>query len=143
MRTNNSAGNYPYHVYSGKKGQKVVGLYIYELIFSNTVSHLISHRFSEVFVWGNRGRKVRLSYNMLDNNQVTNMRSWSPYQVVIYVKKEKNNPSESRKIKGAVISQILQIYTDVDREVTVSALLSHQTTMNLILLFVIDLFQGT
>lgn len=45
MRTNNSTGNYPYRVYSGKKGQKVVGLYIYELIFSNTVSHLISHRF--------------------------------------------------------------------------------------------------
>lgn len=49
MRTNNSASNYPYCVYSGKKGQKVVGLYIYELIFSNTVAHLISHRFLEAF----------------------------------------------------------------------------------------------
>lgn len=63
---------------------------------------------------------------MLDNNQVTNMRSWSPYQVVTYVNKGKNNLSESRKIKGAVIPQILQICTDVNREVTVSTLLSHQ-----------------
>lgn len=49
MRTNNRAGNYSYRVYSGKRGQKVVGLYIYELIFCNTVSHLISHRFLEAF----------------------------------------------------------------------------------------------
>lgn len=49
MRTNNIVGNYPYCEYSGKKGQKVIGLYIYELIFANTLSHLISHRFSEAF----------------------------------------------------------------------------------------------
>lgn len=55
MRTNNSAGNYPYCVHSGKKGQKVVGLYIYELIFSNTVSHLISHRFLEAFCVRGKG----------------------------------------------------------------------------------------
>lgn len=55
MRTNNSAGNYPYCVHSGKKGQKVVGLYIYELIFSNTVSHLISHRFLEAFCLRGKG----------------------------------------------------------------------------------------
>lgn len=65
---------------------------------------------------------------MLDNNQVTNMRSWLPYQVATYVdKQKKNNPSESRKIKGAAISQILQICTDVNRDITVSALLPHQT----------------
>lgn len=78
---------------------------------------------------GTGGGKVRLSYNMLDNNQVTNMRSWSPYQVATYVnkeKKKKKQPSESRKIKGAVISPILQICTDVNREVTVSVLLSYQ-----------------
>lgn len=57
MRTNNSASNYPYHVYSGKKGQKVVSLYIYELIFSNTVSHLISHRFLEIFCLREQGEE--------------------------------------------------------------------------------------
>lgn len=88
MRTNNSAGNCLYHVYSGKKGQKVVSLYIYELIFSNTVSHLISHRFLEAFCLREQGEE-KLSYNMLDNNQVTNMKSWSPYQVATYVNKEK------------------------------------------------------
>lgn len=55
MRTNNSAGNYVYHVYPGKKGQKVVSLYIYELIFSNIVSHLISHRFLGAFCLRGQG----------------------------------------------------------------------------------------
>lgn len=56
MRTNNRAGNYPYRVYSGKKGQKVVSLYIYELIFFNIVSYLISHRFLEAFCLQVKGK---------------------------------------------------------------------------------------
>lgn len=60
------------------------------------------------------------------------------------VTKKKNNLSESRKIKGAVISQILQICTDVNREVTVSGLLSKILTINLIFFFfVTELFQET
>lgn len=94
---------------------------------------------------GKGGGKVGLSYNTLDNNHVTNMRIWSPYQVVIYVKKERKNLSESQKIKGSEISEILQVCADVDREVRLSccALLSRQTSAIILVFFVIDLFQGT
>lgn len=51
------------------------------------------------------------------------------------VTKKKNNQSEPRKIKGAEISQILQICTDVNREVTVSGLLSKNLTMTLLFIF--------
>lgn len=61
------------------------------------------------------------------------------------VTKKKNNLSEPRKIKGAEISQILQICTDVNREVTVSGLLSKNLTMTLLFIFffVTELFQET
>lgn len=77
---------------------------------------------------GRGGGKVGLSYNMLENNHVTNMRIWSPYQVVVYINKERKNLSESRKIKGSAISEILQICTDVGREVTVSAAVHYYHT---------------
>lgn len=65
---------------------------------------------------------------MLNNNYVTNRRIWSPYQVVIYVNKERKSLSESQKIKGSAISQILQVCPDVDREVPTTAAVHYYHT---------------